>query len=221
VELVRDEDDRPAVGRHRAHRLEERLRLLRGEHRGRLVQDQDPAFAVERLENLHPLLLADRELPDLRAGMHSEAVAGSELGHPLLDLARPHDEPLAHVAVVAEHDVLRDREGRDQTEVLVHHEDPRVERVARRVEADRLAVQADLAVVRAVQPREDVRERALAGAVLAEQRVHLARRGLEVDAVVRDDAREALRDATQRHGRARRGGRVLRHCQPAIPCCCR
>ena len=34
----------------------------------------------------------------------------------------------------------------------------------------------------------------LAGAVLAEQRVHLARGRLEVDAVVRDDAGEALRD---------------------------
>ena len=59
---------------------------------------------------------------------------------------------------------------------------PGVERVARRVEAHRLAVEHDLALVRPVEAGEDVRERALAGAVLAEQRVHLARGRLEVDA---------------------------------------
>ena len=43
------------------------LGLLRREHGGRLVQDQNARVAVERLEDLDALLLADRELPDLRA----------------------------------------------------------------------------------------------------------------------------------------------------------
>ena len=60
--------------------------------------------------------------------------------------------------------------------------DPRVERVARRVEVHLPAVEEDLALVRPVEAGEDVRERALAGAVLAEQCVHLAGGGLEVDA---------------------------------------
>ena len=55
----------PSVG-HRAQRLEERVGLLRREHRGRLVHDQDPRLAVERLQDLDALLLADRELPDRR-----------------------------------------------------------------------------------------------------------------------------------------------------------
>ena len=91
--------------------------------------------------------------------------------------------------MVAEHDVLRDGERLDQAEVLVHHEDARVERVARRVEMDAAAAERDLALVRPVEAGEDVRERALARAVLAEQRVHLADGRLEVDAVVRHDAR--------------------------------
>ena len=41
-----------------------------------------------------------------------------------------------------------------------------------------------------VEAVEDVHQRRLAGAVLAEQRVHLAAPQVEVDAVVRDDARE-------------------------------
>ena len=65
---------------------------------------------------------------------------------------------------------------------------------------DRLAVEEDLALVGPVEAGEDVRERALAGAVLAEQRVHLALGRLEVDAVVRDDAGEPLRDPAERDG---------------------
>ena len=53
----------------------------------------------------------------------------------------------------------------------------------------------DLALVRPVEAVEDVHQRRLARAVLAEQRVHLALAQVEVDVVVRDDAREPLRDA--------------------------
>ena len=110
--------------------------------------------------------------------------------------------PLA--AVVAEDHVLGDGERRHEPEVLVHHADPGVERLARRGELDRLAVEADHALVGPVEPGEDVRERALAGAVLAEQRVHLALGRLEVDAVVRDDGREPLGDPSELDGRHRR-----------------
>ena len=108
-----------------------------------------------------------------------------------LDRARLDDEPPRLLAMLAEDDVLGDRERRHEPEVLVHHPDPGLDRVARRVEVHRLAVEPDLALVRPVQADEDVRERALAGAVLAEERVHLAGRGLEVDAVVREDAGES------------------------------
>ena len=61
----------------------------------------------------------------------------------------------------------------------------------------------DLARVGLVEPVEDVHQRRLAGAVLAEQRVHLAARELEVDVVVRDDAGEHLRDPAQLEDRSR------------------
>ena len=60
-----------------------------------------------------------------------------------------------------------------------------------------------------VEPVEDVHQRRLAGAVLAEQRVHLAAAEVEVDVVVRDDAREALRDAAQLEDRRRRHRPIL------------
>ena len=43
------------------------------EDRRRLVHDQDPRAAVEHLEDLDPLLLADRQLPDLGARIDPQA----------------------------------------------------------------------------------------------------------------------------------------------------
>ena len=73
AELVADEDDAPALGGHRPEGREQLVGLLRGEHRGRLVHDQDPGAAVEHLQDLDPLLLADRELPDPGAGVDLQA----------------------------------------------------------------------------------------------------------------------------------------------------
>src|SRR5205814_2785684 len=71
---------------------------------------------------------------------------------------------------------------------------PRVDRVARRRERDRLPVQPDLAGVRAVEPVQDVHQRRLARAVLPEQRVHFAAPHVERDVVVGDDAWKLLAD---------------------------
>ena len=92
--------------------------------------------------------------------------------------------------MVAEHHVLGDGERLHEPEVLVHHPDPGVDPVARRVEGDRSAVDLHLTFVGAIEAGEDVRQRALAGAVLAEQGVHLALERLEVDAVVGKRLRE-------------------------------
>ena len=213
VELVRDEDDGAPVVGHRPQRPEQVRRLLRGQDGGRLVEDQDPGLAIERLQDLDPLLLADGELPDPRAGIHRHAVALAELRHALLDRARVQAEGAPQVARVAEHDVLGDRERLHEPEVLVHHADPRLDPVARGVEGDGRAVDLELSLVGAVEAGEDVREGALAGAVLTEESVHLALERLEVDAVVGDDAREALRDPAARDRRAcprARGGDRLR-----------
>ena len=176
VELVRDEDHGLALLGHRAERGEERDRLLRREHRGRLVHDQDPRLAVQRLQDLDALLLADRELPDHAHAGGRRARSARRAPRPALDRALVHEERATLRPVVSEHDVLGDGERLDQPEVLVHHADAGIERVAWRVEADRLAVELDVALVRPVEAGEDVRERRLPGAVLPEERVHLADR---------------------------------------------
>ena len=61
VQLVADEDDRVALVGEALQDVEDLLRLLRRQDRRRLVEDEDPGLAVERLEDLDPLLPADRQ----------------------------------------------------------------------------------------------------------------------------------------------------------------
>ena len=55
--------------------LEERVDLLRHQHRGRLVEDDHLGAAVEHLEDLDALPLADAEPLDEHVGVEAEAVA--------------------------------------------------------------------------------------------------------------------------------------------------
>ena len=75
VQLVRDEDHRLAARREAADHLEELLRLLRREHGGRLVEDEDVRVAVERLQDLDALLLADGDVLDPRRRVDRQPVA--------------------------------------------------------------------------------------------------------------------------------------------------
>jgi hypothetical protein len=167
------------------------VRLLRRQHRGRLVEDQDVGAAVERLQDLGALLLPDRDVLDERVRVDREVEALRELPDALRRLVEVEENP-GPLRLGGEDDVLGDRHHRDQHEVLVHHPDPVVDRLARRVDPHRLALDQDLALVGVVEPVEDVHQRRLAGAVLAEERVDLAAPELEIDVVVREDAREAL-----------------------------
>ena len=78
--------------------------------------------------------------------------------------------------------------------MLVDHPDPRADRVSRGGELDALAVQQQLARVGPVEPVEDVHQRRLSGAVLTEQRVHLATADVEIDVIVGDGPRELFPD---------------------------
>ena len=175
------------------------MRLLRRQHRGRLVEDQHLRPAVERLEDLDALLLGDGDVLDPRVRVDGEPVALGQLSHAFPRL-REVDQLGAVRRLRAEHDVLGDGHHRDEHEVLVHHPDPAADRVLGGRELDLLPVQEDLALVGVVEPVEDVHQGRLAGAVLAEQRVHLALQHLQVDVVVRENAGELLGDPAKLEG---------------------
>src|SRR5712691_444148 len=78
--------------------------------------------------------------------------------------------------------------------MLVDHPEASRDRIAGRMEAHGYALDEGRPIVGLVQAGEDVHQRALAGAVLPEQRVDLAVAQVEIDMIVRDEAREALDD---------------------------
>ena len=202
VQLVADEDDAVALACEPSQDREDLVGLLRREDSGRLVEDEDPGIAVEGLEDLDPLLPADGEGTNLDLGIDLETEPPAELDDPTLRLAPVEEDPVGH-RLLAEEDVLGHGQDGDQHEVLVDHVDATIDRVGWAGDRDRRPVQEDLALVRGREPVEDVHERRLAGAVLAEQSVDLAGTDLEVDAVVRHDPGVPLRDAAHLE---RRGG---------------
>ena len=157
----------------------------------------------QQLDDLDALLLAHGQLPDPRAGVDLQAdILGESID---LGLGPAQVEPEPRPVQAEEH-VLGDRLRWHQGEVLVDHPDARGDRVARRAEVDVPAVDPDDTLIRPVQPGEHVHERALAGPVLAEERVDLAGPEVEVDVVVGEDARERLDDADRLDGVRRRSG---------------
>src|SRR5207249_1871399 len=95
----------------------------------------------------------------------------------------------------AERDVVRDRQVRQQAELLVDDADPELVRTPRRRDVDLLALDLDPAGRGLVIAREDLEQRRLPGAVLADEAVDRRAIDDEVDAVERERPREALRHA--------------------------
>ena len=162
----------------------------------------------------------DRDRLALSAGEHRDLRAhGAQRANPdVLDVAAgalPHltvrqpaerADPARQLAV-QEH-VVRDRERRDQREILVDGVDPERARVVDRAEVHLLAVDEDPAGVGPVEPAQDLDQRRLAGAVVADQAEALSLAEAERDVDEGRDGAEALRDALDPD----RGGRLGAHC---------
>ena len=219
VELVGDEHDRSPGGHEVAHHAEQLARLGRGEHGGGLVEDQCSGPPSQHPQDLHPLLLADRELPDLRFRIDAQP----ELVHQAVGAC--HQVAAGDTRrgrVPSEVDVLRHGHRRHEAEVLVHHPDARGDGLGGGVELVWRSFDLDVAGVGAVDAGEDVAQRRLARAVLAEERMDFAAAQLEVDVAQRQDPVEALRDVTGPDGRdvgrtVDAGHLARRRAQPSTP----
>ena len=194
MQFMSNDEDRLTVIPHVADDVEELFRLLRREHRGRLVQNEDVRAAVQHLDDLHRLLFGDGHLVGLFGGVDVKPVFGRDLR----DFFGGAFEVVTLAVADAENDVLGRAEHADQFKMLVHHADFILERILRRVDDDRLAVHEDLAFVGTVDAGDHVHQRRFAGAVLAENGEHLALFEVEVHVLVGDDfGAERLGDVPQ------------------------
>ena len=89
-------------------------------------------------------------------------------------------------------EVVLDREGRHQGELLEDGVDAHLPRVVGRGQAKRLTAQLHRPLVRREGAGDDVDERALAGAIFAEEDVHFAGAQVEIDVAQRLHAGKAF-----------------------------
>ena len=193
-EAMADEEDRDAAPGELTDLGEQALHLVRGQRGRRLVHDQDADVQRDRLRDLDRLLRGDREAARRRPWVQAHV----ERGENRLGLA-VHLPPVDDRAAlpVADEDVLGDVEVGEDRRLLVDRGEPVALGVRRAAQRDRLPGDRDRPRVRRVDARHDLDQRRLAGAVLPEEGVYLARVQRQRDAVQRLRRVEALRDPVQ------------------------
>ena len=182
--------------RQPAQGLEQPLDLLRRQHRGRLVHDQQLRLLQQAAHDLDALPLADRQVVHRLVGIEMQAVGLGDLrdarrAGPCGRRRRSSRARCSPSTVSA------------SNSEKCWNTMPMPSRRAwlRVLHDDGLALPADLAGIGLQHAVDDLDQRALAGAVLAEQRVDLAGQDSQVDAIVGEAARKLLHDAAERQER--------------------
>ena len=152
--------------------LEQLDRLLRGQNRRRLVQNQDLRAAHKCLEDLDLLLHADRDVHDLGLRLDVQVVLFRVFLRDSNGLRVVDEQTLARGH--AEHHVFRDGQARYEHEMLVHHADPVGNGDGGGRECQLFAVHPNLAARRLLQTEQHLHKRRLSSAVFAHQRVNFA-----------------------------------------------
>src|SRR3984957_2579506 len=194
VQPMRDEDDRQTFGLQRPHDAGEIGDPGFAQSGGRLVHDDEPRLHGERAGDLNELLLGDGKVAHLRHGIALEPDALGD-GFRLLSHAPPAHEQLRARFAANEH-VLGDRHVGGEGELLIDGDDSSALGVVRRRKSDRLPEQLDFARIGALRAGENLKQRRLAGPVLAQERVDLGRSHFEMDVLKRTHAGKALADAS-------------------------
>src|SRR5205814_9195755 len=102
--------------------------------------------------------------------------------------------PISFDRLSAEDDIFGDGKYWHEHEMLMHHTDAAPDRLVRAADPHRLAAHQNFARVLMVQTIDDIHQGGLAGAVLAQQRQHLAAVQLQADISIGDDTWEGLGD---------------------------
>ena len=165
----------------------------------RLVEQQQLRLGDQRARELDPLERPERQPRRRPSG---------DVGDPdvVEDLARAAADGAAakrpRAGVRADEHVVEHRHRAEQLDVLERARDPATNDAVRRRAQQALAVEAQRAGVRLVEPGDHVEERGLAGAVRPDQADDLPRLDVERDIVDRDDPAEPPRHVAnleQRH----------------------
>ena len=200
-EMVGDVDDRHAARGQLADDAEQHLDLGHAERRRRLVHDQHARVLRQRAGDLDDLLLADAQVAD-RASRSRAAPRGAPAAVAVISRWRcwstitpPRMRSRAMKTLSA---MLRFGKRLSSWWMIAM---PRSAASRGPLISTGSSVELERAGGGRLDPGEDLHERRLAGAVLAEQRGDLARDDVEVDAAQRVRGAEHLVDAARAHHR--------------------
>ncbi len=200
-----DIDDADSAAAQAADHLEQPTRVGIGQGSGRLVHDDEPCVLRQRLGDLDPLPVGDRE--PAHGDIDIEVVAVERIQQ--RPRARPHRRPIHRVPAgagrMADIDVLRNAELGKQQQLLVDGRDAVSGGFVRRGEADGRACDPHLPGIRRDHAGDDLDQRGFAGAVFAEQGVDLAGADIEADLLQHRHRAEGFGDARQLHEPAHAG----------------
>ncbi len=191
-QLVRDKEDGLPLRRQILHDLHQLVDLLRRQHGGGLVEDQDLIVPVQHFQDLGALLHTHGDVLDQSVRVHMETVLLAEGQHLFPGLLFLEKAMLRRLH--AHDDVVQHRKAVHQLEVLVHHADPQVIGVIGVLDRDLLAVLLDRALLRLIQAEQHAHQRGLARAVFAQQGMDLTLFQLKGNVIIGDDAWEPLRN---------------------------
>ena len=199
---VRDVHHGHAACGQASDRVEQLPDLALAQGGRRLVHDEDARLVGQRPCDLDHLLLREPEAAHAGIGIQRYTQIG-EYSRCLT----PHPRPVEHAGPpgrgLAQEDVLRHGEVWNETELLIDRADAELSRPVRIAEIGRTAVEEDLASVPAHGTAEDLHQRGLAGAVLAEERMHFAGAHLQGGVGQRLNAGILLADAAHLQQRRR------------------
>ena len=199
------------------------LHLLLGQRRSGFVKHDDLGIEGNRLGDFHHLPLGYGHRAHDGLGVDVDAQLLKDLHGVIVHLLFRNDRGSLDFGIAAQPDVVHYIAAQGLVQLLVHHRDAVVQRLARGAEVDLLAVQKDFAVVFIVDSEEALHQGGFSGAVFAHQRMHRARLDREGHIVQRLNARKALADMLHLQKLACRSAvsgasGLLFHLRPLLPC---
>ena len=194
-QLVGDEYHRLPVGGQLPDGIEKLGGLLRGQHRSRLVQNQDLRFPVEGLDDLYPLHFADAQFADRNVQGNLNIKFLLQLGNLLIKFGRVPEKFFS--GVISQHDILRHGQGRGEHKVLVNHTDPQCDRITGRTKGNGLPTVKDLPLIGLQHPVHDIHQCGFPRAVFTYQRYYLSFSDAKADIVIRNGIAKSLGNPLQ------------------------
>ena len=179
VEAVRDIENGDAVIAQAAHDVEQRRYLVIGQHGRRLIEDHHLSLVQQRACDLHELALGERQVANAVARPGRRAHPRQQFGGAAVHRPVVHHEPAADLA--AEKQIFGNRQVARQQDFLMHQHDAgglRLHGIAKR---DRPAFHREAAGARRDITGQELHQRGLASAILADHRMNLARQDVERD----------------------------------------